>query len=107
MPDRIDEIYKTLIDYIREDNNDKTAIRRDLNVIKAQADRIEEQTTKTNGRVTKLEGEFLLIQDEDKKQIIIGAFKKKQIAALFAIIGGIWSVVSVAVYSWLQNKFFK
>src|SRR4051812_34037781 len=105
--DRIDEIYKILIRYIQDDNTDKAAIRRDLAENKEQLSRIETQTTKTNGRVTKLEGQFLLIEDKDKKQVIIGAFKKKQVAAVFAAIGFAWSIVSVVIYAWIKDKLFK
>src|SRR4051812_5671465 len=106
MPDRIDQIYKILINYIQDDNKDKAAIRKDLADSKEQLGRIETQTTKTNGRVTKLESQFLLIEDKDKKQVIIGAFKKKQVAVVLGLIAGAWSLVSVLVYAWLQKKFF-
>src|SRR4051794_24653470 len=103
--DRIDEIYRLMIQqkdeffkYAQQDSKDKENIKTQLDELKDQSDRIEEQTVRTNGRVTKLEGQFLLIDDKDKKQVIIGAFKKKQVATVLALISGVWSVISVLFY---------
>lgn len=111
--DRIDEIYRLMIQqkdeffkYAQQDSKDKDNIKVQLVELKDQADRIEGQTIKTNGRVTKLESQFLLIEDKDKKQVIIGAFKKKQVAAVFGAIGFVWSVVSVIIYAWIKDRFF-
>lgn len=101
-----DALYKMLFDYIQQDTRDKNAIREELAEIKATGERTETQTIKTNGRVNELENQFVLIKDNDKKQVIVGLVNKRWLAGVVAVIGFIWSVVSVFIYTWIQKKFF-
>lgn len=105
--DRIDQIYRTLIDYIRDDNNDKNSIKKDLSELKSQTDRIELQTTKTNGRVTKLEGSVLVLENYDKTRVIVQKVNWKWLS-LFGTIGlGILTIVMNLLVEWFKDKFFK
>ena len=107
MPDRIDEIYKILIDYIQQDNKDKTDIRKDLNDIKVTVSRVENQTVKTNGRVTKLEGELVILQASNNKQFIIRKVNWKWLTAIGTVMLAAFSLISDFLVEWLKYKLFK
>ena len=107
MSDRIDKIHEVLLQQNKDANAFQMKVMETLNTLQNQVDRVEDQTTKTNGRVTALESKFILIEDKDKKQVIVGMVNKKWVASIFATIGLVWSIVSVLVYAWIEKKFFK
>lgn len=105
--DRIDQIYKILIDYIQRDDSDKTAIRKDLNDIKVTVDRVERQTIKTNGRVTKLEGEMVTLQTSNNKQLVVRKVNWKWLTAIGTVMLAVFSLISDFLVEWLKYQFFK
>ncbi len=118
MPDRIDDIYKTLIEYIQKDNEDKSKIKEalekgqsslksDLIEIKGKVQSIEEQTKKTNGRVTTLELTTTSLQENNQKRVIVSRVNWKWVSGIGAIVTFVWSFVSVFVYKWIENHFYK
>ncbi len=96
MDSRIDDIYKTLIDYIKQDSSDKQIIIRDVQFVKDKVVSVEEQTKKTNGRVTKLESADFRAQLQTE-------FTKGKTWVILALFGLIWAMVSNVGYNVLAN----
>lgn len=89
-----DLLYKTLLD-----QNGQIA------AIKEKVISIEAQTLKTNGRVTVLEGQIVLLQNDKKGQVIIATFKKKWIGYITTFILVIWAIASIFLSDWVKHLF--
>jgi len=107
MSDRIDEIYKILITYIQQDNEDKNKMKEKLANIENTLQSVEVQTIKTNGRVTKSEGDILILQGNDNRRATIYKINWAWLSAIGGIAMIILTFVIDLLKDFISNKFFK
>lgn len=87
-PHSVNAMFATLIERMNQDKEDRATFRLE---IKEELGAIKEQTTRTNGRVTKLE--------QFKQSVTV------RVATVTAVVGGIGGVISWAVSLGLHRVF--
>jgi hypothetical protein len=83
---RVDDIYKELLDYIQKDNDYKIDRVREHAYIVSKLESIEGQAKMTNGRVTKLEADVVLIQQKGKTDVIVKQINWKWIVTITGVV---------------------
>ncbi len=96
---QIDEIQRTLADYISKDSDFKVKITEDIGKIKTEIEGIRVQTTYTNGSVKNLKAW------KEKQENVTALTNGKVIGALM-VIGFIWTIASQFIWKYIMQIFF-
>lgn len=105
------DIYQTLINYIQEDNNHKLEIQKQLSAMMSEIVETRKQAQATNGRVTKLEGDVILINDDVvllkgkyDEQTTIRRINWKWLAGIGAVAMFFVDILVGIVMDWIKTK---